>query len=119
MRDPDQALVEEMAHAFARALVAGEFEAARALLSDTLKEQWTSARLAEQTTDLLFYCEMSPEHVVAVRFDEMEGWANRQVSDLGWACVAIYGDGFNEAVSLIISREAGRAAIRDIEWGRP
>jgi hypothetical protein len=119
MRDPDQALVEEMAQAFARALVAGEFEAAYALLSDSLKGQWTPVRLAQEFTAMMAYCDQPPDHVEVVRFDDMEGWAIRQVTDLGWAYVAIYGDGFNEAVSLIISRVAGRAVIRDIEWGRP
>jgi hypothetical protein len=119
MRDPDQVLVEKLAFAFARALVDGEFEAARALLSDPLRELWTAARLAQEFTEMLAYGDRPADHVEVVRFDDMEGWAIRQTWDLGWAYVAIYGDGFNEAVTVIVGDQAGRPVIRDLEWGRP
>jgi hypothetical protein len=119
MLEADQTIVSKIALAFTRALVDGEFEAARALLSDPLSEVWTPARLAQEFTEMVAYGDKPADHVEVVRFDDMEGWAIRQTWDLGWAYVAIYGDGFNEAVSVIVSDQEGRPVIRDLEWGRP
>ena len=51
--------------------------------------------------------------------EDMREWPTRQDPDIGWAYVAICGEGFNEAVSVIVSEEGGQAVIRNIEWGRP
>ena len=59
------------------------------------------------------------EEVELVGVDDMIGWEVREPADTGWAYVAISGEGFNEAVSVIVASEGGRYAIRRLEWGRP
>ncbi len=50
------------------------------------------------------------------------------VADIGWAYVAICGDGYagegsagqySEAVTIIVMQEHTKHVIRNIEWGRP
>jgi hypothetical protein len=40
-------------------------------------------------------------------------------ADLGWVYVAISGESFSEAVTVVVTREDGGAKIRELEWGRP
>lgn len=47
------------------------------------------------------------------------GMPGMKPEDLGWVYVAISGDTFSEAITVIVTLEDGDAKIRDIEWGRP
>jgi len=38
---------------------------------------------------------------------------------MGFAYVAISGEDYNEAVSVVVAQERARMVIRDLEWGRP
>lgn len=49
----------------------------------------------------------------------MEQWPGREPDDAGWAYVAIAGDVFSEAVTVVVEHAGNGFAIRDIEWGRP
>ncbi|HNC91251.1 MAG TPA: hypothetical protein PL000_20160 [Anaerolineales bacterium] len=49
----------------------------------------------------------------------MEQWPDQRPNDVGWAYVAIDGEGFSEAVTVIVENERQTPAIRYIEWGRP
>jgi hypothetical protein len=49
----------------------------------------------------------------------MEDWPNKEEDDIGWAYVALSGDSFSEAATVIMKLEDGRMVIRSIEWGRP
>src|SRR5687767_1232646 len=119
MLDTNKTLVGKMALAFAQALVDRDFEAARMLLSGSLREEWSARRLEEKLTEMVAYGEGPPDQAEVINIDDMRGWPTRQDSDIGWAYVAICGDGFNEAVSVIVSNEEYQAVIRNIEWGRP
>ena len=104
---------------FANAIVSGDFEAAHALLSESLKGEWPPARLEAELAAMIDYGEGPAEDVELVSVDNMIGWEVREPADIGWAYVAISGEGFNEAVSVIVASEGGRYAIRGLEWGRP
>jgi hypothetical protein len=49
----------------------------------------------------------------------MSKWLRKKPEDFGWAYVAIGGIDYNEAVSVMVTEEGERLAIREIEWGRP
>jgi hypothetical protein len=119
MLDSNQTLVKKIALAFAQALVDRNFETAQMLLSGALSEKWSPRRLEEELTEMVAYGEGPPEQAEVISIDDMREWPTRQDSDIGWAYVAICGDGFNEAVSVIVSNEGFQAVIRNIEWGRP
>jgi hypothetical protein len=112
-------IIGDVGYAFAKALVGGEFDAARAMLSGALADEWPPWRLEQALAEMIEYGDGPADHVEVIQVDSMAGWPARESSDLGWAYVAICGDGFNEAVSVVVADEGGRTVIRDLEWGRP
>jgi hypothetical protein len=119
VRESAERIVRDLGFWFAKALVGGEFDAVRAMLSGALADEWPSSRLEQVFAEMIEYGDGPADHVEAIRVESMAGWPARESSDLGWAYVAICGDGFNEAVSVVVADEEGRAVIRDLEWGRP
>ena len=49
----------------------------------------------------------------------LEDWPAKQEGDVGYVYVALTGDGFCEAVTVTLTREADTIRIRELEWGRP
>jgi hypothetical protein len=46
-------------------------------------------------------------------------WPGKKRDDVAWVYVAISGDSFAEALSVVVTREDGQELIRSVEWGRP
>ena len=105
---------------FATALVEGQFDEAHALLTPPLRKQMSPAALRDRLYAMWQgYADGDPERI---HFDEEfshQDWPAKLPGDLGWAYVGIEGDGFVEAVSVIVTDVGGIPLIRDIEWGRP
>lgn len=74
--------------------------------------------LREQYEQMIRHYWGNPATEVEV-IDVMAFWPSKQPGDIGWAYVAISGEGFSEAVTVVVSRVNGSLLIRDIEWGRP
>lgn len=106
-----------VAAAFARALASGRYEEAHRLLSRKLASESDVAELRRQYESMIGYGE-GPATNVMVMF-AMDHWPDEQSGDVGWAHVAIWGEGFSEAVTVVVADEEGRAVIRVLEWGRP
>jgi diadenosine tetraphosphatase ApaH/serine/threonine PP2A family protein phosphatase len=102
---------------FARALADGKYQQAHRQLSTTLASRTDAGELEARYTAMIAYGG-SPVAVVQV-MTEMEHWPAKQSGDVGWAYVAMAGDTFSEAVTVVVAREGDRLVIRDIEWGRP
>ncbi|HZS05074.1 MAG TPA: hypothetical protein VFD58_09590 [Blastocatellia bacterium] len=119
MADSTEVIVGTIGLSFAQALVEGDFKAAHELLSEPLKVEWPPSRLEEALISMVAYGDGPPDKIELISFDDMHTWPTRQCADLGWAYVAICGDGFNEAVSVVVATDGGRHVIRDVEWGRP
>jgi len=49
----------------------------------------------------------------------MEDWPGRKPSDVGWAYVSVGGDAYSEAVTVVVTLEAGALRVRTVEFGRP
>jgi hypothetical protein len=107
----------QLATSFADALVAGNFKKARALLSHSLKRSTSEKALAKSLEDLLPSAQSTIDDSNVV--DTMDDWPDKKPGDVGWAYVALNGDGFSEGVSVTVSKEGTGLAIRDVEWGRP
>jgi len=111
---------EEVAVAFASALVEGDFVRAHGLLAPNLKQELSPEALREQLFDMFRdYSEGPPK---AAHFDDQfshEDWPAKQPGDRGWAYVGIHGDDFMEAVSVTVTDVEGALLIREVEWGRP
>lgn len=108
-----------LAYRFAAALVKGDYQAARILLSPEAYIEWPPEKLQSTYEQMVHYFTHPPH--AAVPINDMADWQlpERQVGDLAWVYVAIVGEGDSEAVTLIIAKENDRLAIRSIEWGRP
>jgi hypothetical protein len=71
MLDSNKTLVGKMALAFAQALVDRDFEAARMLLSGSLREEWPARRLEEELTEMVAYGEGPPDQAEVINIDDM------------------------------------------------
>lgn len=97
---------------FARALVTGDIEAANCLVSSAVKDD-----LEAEYNEMTEYGD-GPVTFIEV-MNEMENWPDKRESDIGWAYVALAGEGFSEAVAVVVSNVDGNNKITEIEWGRP
>jgi hypothetical protein len=113
-RDSDQG---KIALKFANALVSGDYETAHKMLSAALREKLSLSKLQETYEAMIEYGNSPPDFIDVMNI--LDNWSSKQNEDIGWAYVAISGDGYGEAVSVVVSQEDEKNLIRDIEWGRP
>jgi hypothetical protein len=119
-QDPALALAASTAREFAERLARWDFTAADAMLTGAAQpgggaEDLRTAylRMTQREDD-----GGEPDPVEVMSMDTLpanDGDAN----DLGWVYVAISGENFNEAVSVIVTRVNGQPRIRELTWGRP
>jgi hypothetical protein len=105
-----------VALAFARALVAGEFEKAHQMLSPPLRDEFPPARLKQEYQDMFSYA----GETGATDFDVIgasQEWLEKE-SDVGWAYASIsgpnrvIGGAWIEAVAVIVEDNDGQMLIR-------
>jgi hypothetical protein len=117
--------VAAIALSFARALVGKEYERANAMLSSALKSSCPPEALRKNLEEMIQYAgdgEGWPTGVQVVTgadISDMDKWLRKTPQDFGWAYVSIDGEGYCEAVAVMVTDEGGKLAIREIEWGRP
>jgi hypothetical protein len=109
----------KLAVRFANALVDGDFPLAHAMLSAELRAELPLDRLREAYDAMIEYGDGPPTDVELIVTMTQWQWPEQQPTDLGWAYVAIAGNGYSEAVTVIVKVEDGEPAIRYLEWGRP
>jgi hypothetical protein len=106
-----------LAVSFADALVAGDFVKAHSMLGSALGAANHPDHLRQTFKAMIDYGDGPVTDVQLM--ETLEQWPSRQPQDSGWAYVAIGGDGYSEAVTVVVTQEDGTSVIRDIEWGRP
>jgi hypothetical protein len=109
----------EVAVAFALALLNGDFARAQALLVPELRTQFAPEALRERFYRMFRYSDGEPQSVRFDRQAQMDDWPDKREGDVGWAYVEIEGDGFLEAVTVIVATINDEPLIREIQWGRP
>jgi hypothetical protein len=119
-QDPDEnARLDRAAQAaqfFAEHLVDQDFDSARTMLSRELPLSVADLREAYEG---MTYGHGADDSVRVVVMSSQSDMPNMGVGDLAWVYVAISGDQFNEAISVVVCDEGGIARIRELEWGRP
>jgi hypothetical protein len=116
--------VADIALAFARALVAKEYERANAMLSSAAKPSYPPHLLQKNLEEMVQYSgdesvwPTSVQVVTGADISDMEKWL-KTPQDFGWAYVSVDGDGYCEAVAVMVTDDGSKLAIREIEWGRP
>lgn len=118
--DGESDLAAVIAQTFAELLVEGDFKSARTLLAKELKsmraadlesafKEMVGQEDDDEPVEDLEVCVMSCD----------KDLPDMRPEDVGWVYVAINGDGFSEAVTVMVTREKDELRIRELEWGRP
>ena len=111
---PPESSPENIALTFVQALVQGTFEVAHALLTPALQQQYSVERLQQVFEEMVAYGETPPNAVEVMA--TLADWPGKTPEDWGWVYVSVAGDGYGEAVTVIVQKNS---RIRDLEWGRP
>ncbi len=117
--------VADIALAFARALVAKEYESASAMLSSTVMSSYPPEVLQKNMEEMIQFagdeCQWPTgvQVITGADVSDMDKWMRKTPQDFGWAYVSVDGNGYCEAVAITVSDDEGNLAIREIEWGRP
>jgi hypothetical protein len=114
---PEETANTRLALDFARALAAGETMRAHGLLSSRLQADVTPETLARDYQQMIEYGEGVPTIIQVM--NTLSDWPAKELSDTEWVYVAIANDTYSEAVTVVVTQEGSRLAIRSIEWGRP
>ena len=106
-----------VAEQFGQALAKEDYPGAHALLSRELRQTYSPDALKQRVTRMTTY---APGPIREVELMEaVDDWPAKRDGDVAWVYVALTGDSFTEAVTLVLTAEDGDIRIRDIEWGRP
>jgi hypothetical protein len=108
---------KQVALAFTKALAARDYDAAYALTSRAYRDGTSQKAMADafETIVPLDWESVDPVEVGHT----MEDWPGRESSDAGWVYVSVGGDVYSEAVTVVVTREAGELRVRAVEFGRP
>lgn len=115
--DPGKTPHGAVALAFASALAAGDFTRARELLAPEQRKAITSVELRGTYEAMISYGGTPADEVEVMNV--METWPAKEPGDIGWAYVAISGDGYGEGIAVVVAAVGSDLLVRDIEWGRP
>jgi hypothetical protein len=107
----------KLALEFAKAIVRGDTARAHGFLSSELQVAVTPEKLATEYRDMVAYGSGDPTVIQVIT--TMDTWPDKRPADTEWVYVAIANDTYSEAVTVVVSQERSRLAIRSIEWGRP
>lgn len=114
---PAETPMGRVALRFASALVAGDHGSAHALLAPVLADSCSEADLARAFEAIVGSWGL-PVTGVEVR-EVMAFWPGKRDGDVGWAYAAISGEGYSEAITVVVTEVGGELLIRQLEWGRP
>jgi len=108
-----------VAEQFGRSIAQGDYAAAHSLLTKGARAAHSPADLRQAAEQMIARGGGPITDVALVSECILEDWSNKQESDVGYVYVALNGDGFCEAVTVTLTREADEIRIRQLEWGRP
>jgi hypothetical protein len=114
---PEDTANTRLALDFAKAMAAGETARAHGLLSSTMQAALTPETLGRHYQQMVEYGEGAPSIIQVMT--TMSDWPAKEPLDTEWVYVAIANDTYSEAVTVVVTQEPSRLAIRSIEWGRP
>lgn len=107
----------QVAAEFARALASNRYDQAHNMLSASLASRIPVATLQRDYEEMIDYGKGAATDVRVIIV--LDYWPDKLPGDVGWAYAAISGEGFSEAVTVVVAHENGKAVIRQLEWGRP
>jgi hypothetical protein len=107
----------QVADRFGRAPASGDFVAAHKLLTGQALEEYSPEALKKAAAGMISYAPGPIQHVEVMR--SLRVWPARKPGDIAWVYVALTGESFPEAVTVVLCATRHGSRIRSIEWGRP
>ena len=104
---------------FVGRLIAAEYAEARSMLSEEAAGDWTTDRLAQAWTAMMFDVSQAVLFSETTAVDAMEIWVERHPSDVGWVYVPVLNETVNEGLSGIVMETPRGLKVRALEFGRP
>ena len=108
-----------VAEQFGKAIAQGDFAAAHALLTIQAQRSHSPGTLKQSVEHMLANSDGPIQHVEVMKECVLAEWADKRDGDVAYVYVALSGDSFSEAATVVLATEAGAIRIREIEWGRP
>lgn len=109
----------QLAERFGHAIVRRDFRSAHTLLAADAQKRHSAADLEAEVDDMIEYAEEPLTKAVVLEDLTMADWPDKQIGDLGWVYVSLEGEGFGEAVTIVVTETPNGPRIRELEWGRP
>ena len=98
-------------------MAAGEFARAYALLSSGLQATLAAEKLTADYEGMVSYGEGAPTMIEVMM--TLDAWPDKGPADQQWVYVVMANETYSEAVTVVVTQEGSRLAIRSVEWGRP
>lgn len=112
---------ENIALAFAQAMVENQFAEAHQLMSTSAQQTLTVVDLEKKYANMAAYFSQPANHVEVI--EALSDWPGKLAGDVAWVYVSIDNGSQAEAVSVtleqVINSAANEILIREIIWGRP
>jgi hypothetical protein len=109
----------EVAEQFGNLIGRADYVAAHALLTKKAQAVHSPDDFKESVKGMTTYAPGPIRQVVVMEDFILEDWPDKQDGDIAIVYISLEGDGFNEAVTVTLTLEAGDIRIRHLEWGRP
>jgi hypothetical protein len=106
-----------IAEQFGIALANRDFVAAHAFLTGRATQIYLPENLEQEVAQMTLYAPGPILHVEVMQ--AIRDWPGRQQKDIAWVYVALTGDAFSEAVTVVLCSTPAGTRIRELEWGRP
>lgn len=106
-----------IAEQFGLALAKGDFAGAHGFLTGHARRTYSPDDLKQEVAQMTSYAPGPIEQVEIMQ--SLDAWPDRKSGDIAWVYVALTGDSFSEAVSLVLCSTPAGTRVREIEWGRP
>jgi hypothetical protein len=108
-----------VAQRFGDCLVAKDYDAACALLTQELQSSTTPEIINSAIITMTNYATGAIQAALVMDDFTLEDWPGKQPNDLAVVYVALSGDFFSEAVTLTLAQDGEEVLIRHLAWGRP
>jgi len=109
----------QFAKQFGSLIVKEDYLAARALLTREAQIDWPAQEIQRRSERMRRY---APGPFTDMQVTEefiLQDWPAKREHDVASIYIALTGDGFSEAATIIVAQQDGELRIRDLEWGRP
>lgn len=106
-----------VAQKFGDFIASEDYQSAHGLLTTEAQADCSAEGFKKAVARMTSYAP-GPIQEVTVMDEILEDWPAKQAADVASICVALTGDGFNEAAYLTLARQGVDYRIREIEWGR-